>query len=212
MQETRVCSLGWEHSLEKGVATHYSILAWRIPWTEEPGRLQSMGSQRVGQDWLTKHIHNWRASASLDGNQTLSPWNCWNKFPCTCLVSGLFIPSLSTPFILICNYQNFMIFGVHNSKEFSQAWKSQSISLLVTIIFICVCNISGSISLFLIISYSTDFQHTIQFLTRISTSGHIAENSMSTATLPITWSLLLSRNMNTQHSNSIPNIVIQSIW
>ena len=42
--------LGWEDTLEKGMATHSSILAWRIPWTEEPGRLQSMGSQRVGHD------------------------------------------------------------------------------------------------------------------------------------------------------------------
>ena len=45
MQEIQVQSLGWEDLLEKGVATHSSILAWRIPWTEEPGRLQSMGSQ-----------------------------------------------------------------------------------------------------------------------------------------------------------------------
>ena len=43
-QETRVQSLVWENPLEKGMATHSSILAWRIPWTEEPGRLQSMGS------------------------------------------------------------------------------------------------------------------------------------------------------------------------
>ena len=46
MQETWVCSLGWEDLLEKGVATHSSILAWRIPWTEEPGGLESMGSQK----------------------------------------------------------------------------------------------------------------------------------------------------------------------
>ena len=45
MQETWVRFLGWEDSLEKRAATHSSILAWRIPWTEEPGRLQSMGSQ-----------------------------------------------------------------------------------------------------------------------------------------------------------------------
>ena len=44
MQETQVSSLGQEHTLEKGMATHFSILAWRIPWTEEPGGLQSMGS------------------------------------------------------------------------------------------------------------------------------------------------------------------------
>ena len=46
----RVPSLGWEDLLEKEMATHSSILAWRIPWTEEPGRLQSMGSQRVRND------------------------------------------------------------------------------------------------------------------------------------------------------------------
>ena len=46
IQETWVRSLGWEDTLEKGSATHSSILAWRIPWTEEPGRLQSMGSQK----------------------------------------------------------------------------------------------------------------------------------------------------------------------
>ena len=50
MQENWIQSLGREDPLEKGMATHSSILAWRILWTEEPGRLQSMGSQRVGQD------------------------------------------------------------------------------------------------------------------------------------------------------------------
>ena len=49
-QEIQVQSLGQEDPLEKGMATHSSILAWRIPWTEEPGRLQSMGSQLVGHD------------------------------------------------------------------------------------------------------------------------------------------------------------------
>ena len=53
MRETQVQSLGWEDPLEKGMATHSSIPAWRIPWTEEPGGLQSMGSQRVGQDRAT---------------------------------------------------------------------------------------------------------------------------------------------------------------
>ena len=50
MQEMWVQSLSWEGPLEKGMATHSSILAWRIPWTEEPGGLQSMGLQRVGHD------------------------------------------------------------------------------------------------------------------------------------------------------------------
>ena len=50
MWETWVQSLGWEDPLEKEMATHSSNLAWEIPWTEEPGALQSMGSQRVGHD------------------------------------------------------------------------------------------------------------------------------------------------------------------
>ena len=50
MQETRVPYLGWKDPLEKGMAIHSSILAWRIPWTEEPGGLQSVGSQRVRHD------------------------------------------------------------------------------------------------------------------------------------------------------------------
>ena len=53
MQETWVRSLGWEDPLEEGMATHFSILAWRIPWTEEPGGLQSMQVQRAGHDWET---------------------------------------------------------------------------------------------------------------------------------------------------------------
>ena len=51
MEETQVWALGWEDPLEKEMATHLNILAWRIPWTNEPGRLQSMGLQRVGHDW-----------------------------------------------------------------------------------------------------------------------------------------------------------------
>ena len=50
MQVTQVSSLGWEDLLEKETVTHSSILAWEIPWTEEPGGLQSMGLQRVGHD------------------------------------------------------------------------------------------------------------------------------------------------------------------
>ena len=53
MQETWFWSLDWEDPLEKGTATHSSILAWRIPWTKEPGTLQSMGLQRVRHDWVT---------------------------------------------------------------------------------------------------------------------------------------------------------------
>ena len=56
MQETQVWSLGWEDSQEKGMATHSNILAWRIPWTEEPGGVQSMELQRVGHNWVTNTL------------------------------------------------------------------------------------------------------------------------------------------------------------
>ena len=57
MQEMQAWSLDGEDPLEKGMATHSSILAWEIPWTEEPGGLQSIGLQRVIQDWGTKQQH-----------------------------------------------------------------------------------------------------------------------------------------------------------
>ena len=57
VRETRVQSLGWEDPLEKEMATHSSTIVWKIPRTKEPGRLQSMGSQRVGHDWATSHTY-----------------------------------------------------------------------------------------------------------------------------------------------------------
>ena len=54
MQKSGIRFLGWKDPLEKELATHSSILAWRIPWTEEPGRVQSMGSQRIGHDLATE--------------------------------------------------------------------------------------------------------------------------------------------------------------
>ena len=62
MREIRVWSLGQEDTLEKEMATHSNTIAWEIPWTEEPDRLQSMGLQRVGHDWATSLTHS------------LSPW------------------------------------------------------------------------------------------------------------------------------------------
>ena len=64
-QETGVWSLGWDDPLEKGIATHSSILAGRIPWTEEPSGLQSLGLQRDGD--------NWSDLARLHGNITITP-------------------------------------------------------------------------------------------------------------------------------------------
>ena len=53
----QVQSLGWEDALEKDMATHYSVLAWKMPWSEEAGRLQSMGLQGVEHDLATEHEH-----------------------------------------------------------------------------------------------------------------------------------------------------------
>ena len=69
--ETQVRSLGQEDPLEEGMATHSSILAWRIPGTEEPGRLQSIGSQKVGQDWS-----NLAAAAACMLNHLSCPTLC----------------------------------------------------------------------------------------------------------------------------------------
>ena len=67
MQDTWVRSLSWEDPLQEGMATHSSILAWRISWTEEPGGLQSKGSQRVGHrhKWVTKHTYQHHLSSWL---------------------------------------------------------------------------------------------------------------------------------------------------
>ena len=71
MQEMRVRSLGWEDPLVKEIATHSSILAWEIPWTEETGGLQSMGSQRIGHGRVTKQqqiSHPLMPTGSLPSN------------------------------------------------------------------------------------------------------------------------------------------------
>ena len=83
MWETRVWSLCWEDLLEKEMATHSSILAWRIPRMEEHGRLQSMGSQRVGHDWAT--------SISLCARSSLLSMD----FSLLCFSYGLGAPDLS---------------------------------------------------------------------------------------------------------------------
>ena len=68
MQETWVLSVGREDALEEEMAIHSSILAWRIPWIEEPSGLQSVGSQRVGHDWATEHLHMNKACTVLNND------------------------------------------------------------------------------------------------------------------------------------------------
>ena len=73
MQETWVPFLGWEDPLEKEMATHSSILAWKIPWTEEPGGLQSMGLQRVRRSWTSAQAACWwYRNSTLLGSHTHS--------------------------------------------------------------------------------------------------------------------------------------------
>ena len=85
MQETWVQSLDQENPLEKGMATHCSILAWKIPWMEEPGGLQSIGSQRVGHDWATSLSFSFHLP--LDPSKV--PWyhtwlSHWTLLRCFC--------------------------------------------------------------------------------------------------------------------------------
>ena len=77
--ETWIWSLGWEDPLEEGVAIHSSILPWRNPWTEEPDGLQSMGSQRAGHVWATKHstaqhVGCWNLGCSLLEKEVTDKW------------------------------------------------------------------------------------------------------------------------------------------
>ena len=83
MQEMWVQSLGWEDPLEKEMATHSSILAWEISRTEEPDRLQSMGSQRAGYDIATKQprLLKHRGSKEWRSNWRLSPGPLWSESP-----------------------------------------------------------------------------------------------------------------------------------
>ena len=74
MQETWVQSWGWEDPLEKGMATPSSVPAWRIPWTEEPGGLQSTGSQRLRHNWATEHTKRWLESTHVENTE----WNLAN--------------------------------------------------------------------------------------------------------------------------------------
>ena len=82
-QETQVWSLGWEDRLEKGIETHSSILAWRIPWTEDSGGLQSMGSQRVRHDWATNtftFIKKYVTIAYITSQECFYTFFTWPKF------------------------------------------------------------------------------------------------------------------------------------
>ena len=96
MQETQVQPQGQEDPLEKGMATRSSILAWRIAWTEEPGGIQSMGSQRVGHDWVTN---------TRKGNMCKICLYAWNQHKSTTDILSDFLKSwsfcLAVPFLVL---------------------------------------------------------------------------------------------------------------
>ena len=91
MWETWVQSLGREEALEKEMVTHSSIFAWRIPWTEKPGRLQSMGSQRVGHDWATSLTLLFLKVGCLIDDYHASSVSPWKDVPHVKLISLLSI-------------------------------------------------------------------------------------------------------------------------
>ena len=139
---TLVQSLGWEDPPEEGMTTHSSTLAWRTPWTEEPGRLLSMGSQRVGHDWrdlarLPQHlVHLPRTSSFLSVWQTLPPHNassCGNPF--------MIFLSFQKPFQIIlffsgihCTSAIQTVFWFFKHQLFSWCRERQAIS--------SICNLS----------------------------------------------------------------------
>ena len=101
MRETWVRSLGREDPLEKGMTTHSSIRAWKIPWTKEPGGLQSMGSQRVRHDWMTSLHFTYMITLFWSGN-----WLLHNKVfrmvPGAYLVCIIPLVTLFTLINIIC--------------------------------------------------------------------------------------------------------------
>ena len=85
--ETQVWSLGWEYTLEDEMTTHSSNLAWRLPRAEESGRLQSMGSQRIGHDWVTHtHTHTGWCLRQTSGRiiKLFSKYSYYNKWETKC--------------------------------------------------------------------------------------------------------------------------------
>ena len=94
MQEMWIRYLGWEDPLEEGMATHSSILAWRIPWAEEPGGLQSMGLQRVEHNWSDlAHMHANGQKVANDRDYSLGFVFCFTGLPRTSQLWGLGLAS-----------------------------------------------------------------------------------------------------------------------
>ena len=117
MQKTQLQSLGQEGPLEKGMASHSSILAWTIPWTEEPGGLQSRGSQRVGHDWAKNTFTYSDRLSTYKAASYINPRNTYNRNLHKFCLARLSISSKAKKRVIIkifysfiptCNYRNFI--------------------------------------------------------------------------------------------------------
>ena len=107
--ETQVRSLGWEDPLEKGKATHCSILAWKIPRTEKPGRLQSMGSQRVGHDLVTKPPVNCHENYSFISHE----------LHCKYAFLRIYLGFYNLTFVLISSIVCYLEYGLQKLPNFN---------------------------------------------------------------------------------------------
>ena len=123
-----VWSLGQEDTPERGMATHSSILAWRIPWTEEPGGLQFMGSQRVKYDWACMHLHDKYIQANLGGIVGSVPDHC-NKVSILSLKTFFFLLSIyKIMFILLSLVYNSTI--SKNKHTLKIVWFKQMLTII----------------------------------------------------------------------------------
>ena len=125
MRETWVRSLGWEDPLEKEMAAHSSILAWKIPWTAEPGRLPSMGSQRVGHNWATSLslsqcllLHYTHKPLLTYRDDESRAWYNWLFFPTRKYFTNMYL-TLCHPLQDRCLRRLFAYFSDEGSTEIS---------------------------------------------------------------------------------------------
>ena len=119
IQETQVKSMDREDPLKKQMTTHSSILAWEIPWTEKPGGLQSMGSQRVGHNWGTEHTF----TPINNKIKIISPFILKNKF--TCLIVKSYHPWVPL-FLLIYHFPLYILDCNATIKNRSELWYFQN--------------------------------------------------------------------------------------
>ena len=119
--EMWVPSLGWEDLLEEGMATHFSILTWRGPWTEEPGGLWSTGSQKVGHDWI--NLVHWAQKRSKCSIAFLSTWPSRGSPISACRPGSPSAPDLASSF---CFW--FQVFLNPESEQWQRALLSESVT------------------------------------------------------------------------------------